>query len=115
MCGTCFFVCCQNNFFESTGQFIIPIGSFQLLSKAVDGVCGESCGFDTKKPAHCVYGFNNDTMRGTIPRDLLVYDGEDEDDALNGKKYVFTKLYRVRLLKGFLSPAFKCYVKFIAS
>ena len=54
-------------------------------------------------------------MRGTIPRDLLVYDGEDEDDALNGKKYVFTKLYRVRLLKGFLSPAFKCYVKFIAS
>lgn len=110
-----FFCLLPKELFESTGQFIIAIGSFQLLSKAVDGVCGEACGFDTKKPAHCDYGFNNDTMRGTIPRDLLVYDGEDEDDALNGKKYVFTKLYRVRLLKGFLSPAFKCYVKFIAS
>ena len=105
----------KRKFFESTGQFIIAIGSFQLLSKAVDGVCGESCGFDTKRPPHCEYGFNNDTMRGSIPRDMLVYDDKDEDDDLNGKKYVFTKLYRVRLRKGLLSPAFKYYVNFIAS
>ena len=110
-----FFCLSPKELFESTGPFLIVIGSFQLLSKAVDGVCGRSCGFDAKEPAQCDYGFNNDTIRGSIPRDLLVYDDKDEDDELNGKTYVFTKLYRVRLRKEILSPAFKYYVNFIAS